>query len=189
MMLKQQKLLQIGRKYFDTKNIKSFDQLGLKVLPGVMCNLHKQEDKGKYFINIDSSFKVLRSTTFYEELRNSQDYTQLESTIVMTVYNYKFYKVNRVNQDFTPASEFAKEDGTSISYMEYYKQRYNISIKDARQPLIEVLEKSRKKNEEKILYLIPELCVLTGLSNEMRSNFQTMKQLSTITKPRGIDRV
>jgi len=35
----------------------------------------------------------------------------------MTIYNYKFYKVNSVSRDLTPKSEFAKEDGTSLSYM------------------------------------------------------------------------
>jgi aubergine-like protein len=42
----------------------------------------------------------------YEELRNSRDFSQLEGTIVMTVYNYKFYKVNKVNREINPKSEF-----------------------------------------------------------------------------------
>ncbi|CAK73120.1 unnamed protein product (macronuclear) [Paramecium tetraurelia] len=189
MLLKQQKLLQIGRKYFNTKNLINFDQFGLKVLPGVSCSLIKQEEQGKYYINIDSSFKMLRSTTMYEELRNSRDFSQLEGAIVMTVYNYKFYKVNKVSREMNPKSEFENLKGEKMSYMQYYQDKYKIAIKDVTQPLIEVLEKSRKKQEEKIIYLIPELCVMTGLSNEMRNNFQTMKQLSTVTKPRGVDRV
>lgn len=67
-----------------------------------MCNLIRIEEKGKYYVNIDSSFKVLRSTTMYEELRNSRDFSTIEGTIVMTTYNYKFYKVNKVNRDLTP---------------------------------------------------------------------------------------
>ena len=70
------------------------------------CSLIKQEEQGKYYINIDSSFKMLRSTTMYEELRNSRDFSQLEGTIVMTVYNYKFYKVNKINREINPKSEF-----------------------------------------------------------------------------------
>ncbi|CAD8139528.1 unnamed protein product [Paramecium octaurelia] len=189
MLLKQQKLLQIGRKYFNTKNIINFDQFGLKVLPGVTCSLIKQEEQGKYYINIDSSFKMLRCTTMYEELRNSRDYSLIEGAIIMTVYNYKFYRVNKINREMNPKSEFENQNGSKMSYLQYYSEKYKINIKDSTQPLIEVLEKSRKKQEEKIIYLIPELCVLTGLSNEMRNNFQTMKQLSTVTKPRGVDRV
>ena len=33
------------------------------------------------------------------------------------------------------------------------------------------------------IYLIPEFCVLTGLSDEIRNNFNTMKKLAIITKP------
>ena len=44
-----------------------------------------------------------------------------------------------------------------------------MNIKDAGQPMIEVIDKSRKNQVQKILNLVPELCVLTGLTNEMRN--------------------
>jgi len=37
-----------------------------------------------------------------------------------------------------------------------------------------------KSNKE--IYLIPEFCFITGLSDEMRSNFNLMKTINTITK-------
>lgn len=49
---------------------------------------------------------MLRSTTMYEELRNSRDYSLIEGAIVMTVYNYKFYRVNKINREINPKSEF-----------------------------------------------------------------------------------
>ena len=36
-----------------------------------MCNLTSLEDVGKYYINIDSAFKVLRQSTFIEDLRKA----------------------------------------------------------------------------------------------------------------------
>lgn len=60
----------------------------------------------------------------YEELRNSRDFSLLEGVIVMTIYNYKFYKVNRVNRETNPKSLFENQKGEKISYMQYYKEKY-----------------------------------------------------------------
>lgn len=56
----------------------------------------------------------------YEELRNTRDYTSLEGTIVMTVYNYKFYRVNKVITEINPKSEFEGQKGVKMSYLQYY---------------------------------------------------------------------
>lgn len=42
----------------------------------------------------------------YEELRNSRDFSLVEGTIVMTIYNYKFYRVNKISREMNPKSEF-----------------------------------------------------------------------------------
>jgi aubergine-like protein len=62
--------------------------------------------------------------------------------------------------------------------MDYYKTKYGRVILDPHQPL---LVHEDKKKGDKVL-LIPEFCFLTGLTDEMRSNFNTMKSLAVITK-------
>lgn len=46
--------------------------------------------------------------------------------------------------------------------MEYYGI-INQKIRDDNQPLLVVREKKRGSQEEKKIYLIPELCTLTGM--------------------------
>nr|QZA51937.1 piwi a2.1 [Paramecium bursaria] len=189
MRLRQQKFIEISRKYFDPKNLTKFDQQGLQILSGVMCNLVSLEEVGKYYINIDSAFKVLRQSTFVEDLRNAKgNYQQFEGLVVMTVYNYKFYRLINVDTTKTPKSEFLMQDGKNLSFIDYYQSKYNLKIKDVNQPLLSCQEKSRY-GVQKVIYLVPEICVATGLTDKMRANFQTMKQLSTITKPKGQERV
>lgn len=63
-------------------------------------------------------------------------------------------------------------------------QKYNIRIHDPKQPLLVYRAKPRevRSGTPELIYLIPELCRQTGLSDEMRANFQLMKSLAVHTK-------
>lgn len=47
-------------------------------------------------------------------------------TTVMTLYNNETYRIDDVDDAATPLSEFSKKDGSKMTYMQYYKEVYNI---------------------------------------------------------------
>lgn len=99
----------------------------------------------------------------------------MKGTTVVTKYNQKTYKVERVEFGMSPETTFDKS-GTQVSYMEYYKTKYNESISDPNQPLL--INKDRRTGVE--IALIPELCQVTGLTDSMRADFRLMKDLAEI---------
>jgi len=64
------------------------------------------------------------------------------------------------------------------SYLDYYYEKYQLEI-NPDQPLLKVINKRRNDQE---IFLIPELCFLTGLTENMRANFNMMKEIDKITK-------
>lgn len=60
--------------------------------------------------------------------------------------------------------------------MQYYKTQYNIDIKDLKQPLLISREEKRVPGQkEKVTFtfsIIPEICFLTGLTDEQRADFK-----------------
>lgn len=76
----------------------------------------------------------------------------------------------------TPRDTFPTRDGGSCSFIEYYKHQYDITIKDVDQPLLINRKSVRVSGEsekvEKMVCLIPELSYLTGLTDEMRTDFK-----------------
>merc|ERR1712098_90818 len=79
---------------------------------------------------------------------------------------------------------FDGRNGEKMSYVKYYAQKYNKSIRDQKQPLLVSLPKIRdeRSGESGPIYLVPELCFMTGLSEEQRANFQLMKALGDYTR-------
>lgn len=65
-----------------------------------------------------------------------------------------------------------------------FVQKYNIRIQDPKQPLLVYRSKPReiRSGMPELVYLIPELCRQTGLSDEMLANFNLMKSLANHTK-------
>lgn len=63
-------------------------------------------------------------------------------------------------------------------------QKYKINIQDTAQPLLISRSKPRdiRAGMPELVYLVPELCRQTGLTDEMRSNFKLMKALDAHTK-------
>jgi aubergine len=87
---------------------------------------------------------------------------KLLGQVVVTGYNNRTYRVDDVAWDLSPLSTFEKKEGEKISYMEYYAKSHGINIKNSEQPLLS--HKVRRKGaDDEIIYLIPELCNMTGM--------------------------
>jgi aubergine len=98
--------------------------------------------------------------------------------------------VKSVKPNLNPLSTFpwfdkVKKEKTEISYADYYKNQYSIEIKDLKQPLLEHEDRKTKRT----IYLIPELCKMTGLSDSHRKDFRLMKEMAKITHKSAGDRL
>ena len=109
----------------------------------------------------------------------------LLGTSVTTRYNNKTYKIDDVDFDASPKDTFVNSKGEDVSYYTYYKTQYGIDIKDPNQPLLIHKPKKKSVNEAevtKLICLIPELCMMTGLTDAMRADFRIMKEVGNFTK-------
>ncbi len=53
-----------------------------------------------------------------------------------------------------------------ISYKDYYKEKYGYDIKDLDQPML--VHINERRGEQQKIYLIPETCMLTGISDDLK---------------------
>lgn len=103
---------------------------------------------------------------------------EIIGTVVLTRYNNRTYRIDDVRFDMNPKHKFKAGD-KEISFIEYYKTRYQVEINDPNQPLLVSNPKAsdiRGGRNEPVL-LVPELCFTTGLTDSMRSDFNVMKRL------------
>jgi aubergine len=183
---------QVGRSYFDPT--RSYSSNGLDIWPGYKTSLKVFNDR--YYINIDSVSKVLRKDTALEaiiEIKNSSKHDweskvkkEIIGESVNTKYNKQIYKIDDVDFTQSPRSKFTLEDGKDVSYVDYYQSKYNFAVTDLDQPL---LINKPKKGKLKSIYLIPEFCLMTGLSDKMRKDFNFMRDVSKVIKPNPVTRM
>lgn len=68
----------------------------------------------------------------------------------------------------------------------FLRQHYGIEIKDKYQPLLLNKVKKSKSDSPTVQYdmicLVPELCNLTGLTDEIRKDFKMMKAIANHTR-------
>jgi aubergine-like protein len=183
-MMRGLKFENIGPRQFNPAAAHSLSAHNIKVWPGFDARMIMKEAGA--LLNVDVAFKVIRTDSvlgYVSQLRDKAEQrggdwqeaiqTALAHCTVVTRYNQKTYRVERVDFSMSPSTTFDK-NGTQVSYAEYYKTRYNENIKDPNQPLL--INKDRKTGNE--IALIPELCQLTGLTDAMRADFRLMKDLA-----------
>ncbi len=63
------------------------------------------------------------------------------------------------------------------TYVQYYKEKYQLEVRDKRQPLLVSKPSQRDINRgwDHDGLLVPEVCNMTGLSDEQRADFTLMK--------------
>lgn len=82
----------------------------------------------------------------------------------------------------SPKDTFKNDKDESICYIDYYKEKYKCEINVPAQPMLIHIERL-KNDTEKEINLVPELCVMTGLSEEERKKESLMKSLNEVIKP------
>uniref|UniRef100_T1GQW8 PAZ domain-containing protein n=1 Tax=Megaselia scalaris TaxID=36166 RepID=T1GQW8_MEGSC len=125
-------------------------------------------------------FNIHQDRDFQESFKR-----QVIGSTVLTDYNNKTYRIDDVLFDKSAMDTFRCKD-VEKSFVDYYYEKYHIRIKDPRQPLL--LTYSRKKvgkgnaATQDTIILIPELCRATGITDNMRANFQLTRAMGDITR-------
>ncbi|KAG8224464.1 hypothetical protein J437_LFUL003187 [Ladona fulva] len=190
----------VGRNYFDPgAAISSLSEYKLQLWPGYVTSVRQHENE--VLMCAEVTHKVMRKDTVLDQLtecfsRFPNDFQRMFKKnilgcIVLTEYNNKTYRIDDVAFGLTPKSKFELRENVSISYMEYYKMRYDIAIKHLNQPLLLTMpkQKDRRRGMKQPIYLVPELCRMTGLSEQMRKNFPLMKSLADKTRLGPAERI
>ncbi|KAK3090400.1 hypothetical protein FSP39_011581 [Pinctada imbricata] len=202
-------MVQVGRYYYNPKTPSAVPQHKLEVWPGYITSVC--ENEGGLMLLADASHRVLRTETVLQMMqnivrRNAQGFQDectkaLVGTVVLTRYNNKTYRIDDIVWDKTPQHSFSTSSGSSLTFMDYYKKSYNINITDHDQPLLLHRPKKRDlprhkqgkdgdgKERAEAICLIPELCHLTGLTDELRKDFRVMKDLAFHTRVTPSQRV
>lgn len=186
-------LIRFNRSHFNPVRAIAIPQHRLEVWPGLVTAIDLYEDG--IMLCCDVSNRVLRRVTAYEIIQtalntnpaNYKDevFKALVGKSVMTDYNKKLYRIDDIDFKRNPSQTFKKHD-KEISYIDYYKTAYGVQISDHKQPLI--IHRAKKKGQpneqplEQIICLVPELCYMTGLTDEMRADFKVMKDISQATR-------
>ncbi|XP_069852639.1 piwi-like protein 4 [Dipodomys merriami] len=192
-ILKKLSMYQIGRNFYNPSKAVEIPQHKLSLWPGFAISVSHYESR--LLFSADVSYKILRNETVLEFMTDlyynaaMSDFTQmcekqLIGRIVLTRYNNRTYRIDDISWSVKPVHTFKRRDGSEISYIDYYKQQYGITLSDLNQPvLVSLLKSKRNDNTEPwIVHLIPELCFLTGLTAQAASDFHLMKAMAAETK-------
>uniref|UniRef100_A0A182WDE0 Uncharacterized protein n=1 Tax=Anopheles minimus TaxID=112268 RepID=A0A182WDE0_9DIPT len=185
------KLLAINRHFFDPEAKISIPQYGLELYPGYVTSIRQHERD--VLLCVDMTHRVLRMDTCYKMLQNMQRQPgsfrdnfrhMMIGANVMSTYNQKMYRINDVDYSVTPMSTFTTKEGENITFVEYYKKQYNITIRDPKQPMLltEPNDRLVRLGQDKPILLVPELCRLTGITEDMRRDFHLMRAIADHTR-------
>ncbi|XP_018333348.1 piwi-like protein Siwi [Agrilus planipennis] len=182
----------VGRNFFDAKAKIGIPEHRMELWPGYVTSIRQHENA--VLMCAEITHKVMRNDTVLHLLQDCiqegrGDYrrnfvTSIVGSVVLTDYNNRTYHIDDVDFNTTPQSVFSKRDGTSISYVDYFKQRYNLVIRQLEQPMLVSRAKAReiRAGMAETVYLVPELCRMTGLTNTQRANFNLMRALADYTR-------
>lgn len=193
-LMRSLKLQQLTRlpKFYDAQNTVTLDQHRLQLWRGYEMAINlmntKTQNEG-FLLCIDFASKIVHEESVLNvmrQFRNPRDASdELVGRIVMARYgNNSCYRIDEIDFNKSPKNKFDTAQGQT-SYIEYYRNKYRLDITDANQALI----KTELRRENRTIYLIPELCVLTGLSDDMRKDYRMMNDIAIYTRLEPGDRL
>lgn len=103
-------------------------------------------------------------------------------------YAKKNYIIDDILIDRNPNEQDFTYENKTVTLKEYYKKKYDKTIKDLNQPLW-VVKRKDAQEEDINLFFVPELCNLAGLTDELVKGRDFMKKLADFRKLTPQDRI
>lgn len=181
----------VGRNYFDPKSKIGVRDFNLELWPGYITSIRQHERDVLMCAEITSkvmrldNLKTILETCYNEDSGRYKERfaNTVIGTVVLTEYNNNTYRIEDVDFSVSPASTFPLKNGENISYIDYYKTKYKIFIRTTDQPMLVTKSKTKSRQaEEERIYLVPELCRATGLTDSMRENYKLMSAVAKYTR-------
>ncbi|XP_073981992.1 piwi-like protein Siwi isoform X3 [Rhodnius prolixus] len=186
-------LQMVGRNYFDASARVEVKEYKMELWPGYLTSIRQHETS--ILMCAEITHKVMRRDTALDLIHDMKSrhrnadwrnafVNAIVGTIVLTEHNNRTYRIDDVEFDVRPNSRFKLRNNEELTYVEYYLKRYDLRIKNLDQPMIVSRAKPReiRAGMTENIFLVPELCRLTGLTDDMRSNFQLMRALAEHTR-------
>ncbi|CAC5386882.1 AUB [Mytilus coruscus] len=189
---------QIGRNYYNQNLRKTDTACRMDIIPGFLAAIQKFE-AGNLLL-LDVAHKLLQTdsiltqmTNLYHLYKDQQDgdnkfwdkcRKQFIGAIVLTRYNNKTYLIDDIDSDKTPLDTFELRNGETISFADYYRKQYNITDLDETQPMLisRPKEKDKRVGRTGLIILLPQLCYVTGLSNEVENDRRAKANIQALTR-------
>ncbi|CAG5096449.1 Similar to Siwi: Piwi-like protein Siwi (Bombyx mori) [Cotesia congregata] len=194
----------VGRNYFDARAKVEIPEYRFELWPGYQTSIRQHERD--VLMGVEITHKVMRQENLLDILGRVRSNArggdiqgackaEVIGVTVLTGYNNNTYRIEDIDFTKNPKSSFklGKEE-TSTTYIDYYRNKYGLTINNLSQPLLvtRLPLRDRRAGKDELLYLIPELCRATGLTDEMRTDYKLMAKLATFTRlnpDRRIDRL
>jgi aubergine-like protein len=187
-MLRAINLQQLTRlpKYFDMEQTVAIPHRGLTIFRGYAVKAGIYGDS--VLIYADFASKIIRDTSMLSMIEDVQranprnfqaalDLDLVGQTVMAHYGNSRCYRITGVDFTQTPMSTFS-HNGNPVTYAEYYERQYGMRIGNMRQPLLAHFNKGMNTT----IYLIPELCRPTGITDEMKKDYQFMNDIAKYTR-------
>ena len=184
--------------YVKNNEKKSVSGTGFKVdfYPGYTTSIVNTQNG--IYLNVQLKNKILSTASCLQLLQEKTEKGLLSANAsalreffitrtVRTTYAKRNYKVDEICFDKNPTNTTFNYNGKNISLFNYYQVAHKITIKDKKQPLF-VMYREDEEGKTQSIYLIPELCSLAGIDDDMVKDRDFMKNLAELTKfkPHGI---
>ncbi|KAL4127466.1 hypothetical protein QTP88_011637 [Uroleucon formosanum] len=184
--LRHAQFIRVGSDYYDPEATITNKRLGVKYCPGFTLGVRQCNNELALCIELSDKLKTAETVLDFLNVSCGNDRNRFSclmnnfkaiiiGTVVLTLYNNELYKIYAVEENLNIYSTFINEDGSEISYKDYYKQKWNITIRNDKQPMLKTLD-----HNDSTLYLVPELCSITEL-NKIMGKKHLVKELSQYT--------
>ncbi|XP_046643892.1 piwi-like protein Siwi [Daphnia pulicaria] len=180
------------RDYYDPAAATEIPQHFLNIWPGYVTTIRHHEEG--FLLGVEIIHRVLRRDSALDVMQKIRqaggDFqamcsAELVGKVVMTHYNKRTYRIDDIDFTKNASSTFhLRREDRDITYLEYYKTRYNIEVRQPSQPLLVSRPTRRDANrgDDQPIFLLPELCGMTGLTDDQKKNFTLMKDVGNITR-------